>query len=951
MWHDDYGCDDYMYVQIDSGSGWTNIGGPYSRTVQGCPEGWVKYTLSIPNTDNTANFQFAFYGYCYGNTGAYNLHIDDVELYALEYDQTKYVDIDSCAQETVEFPEWCPCHWQMVFDDTVEYDMRACTMLENDELPWNDCEVYDQYINPLVIYFPPAHDVGDVEITKPEGNSGDACQNGGFEMCQTIKNYGQYDECCFNVWMQVEEMNVVPMWHEEFDCWEPDTANPPFSYRPCGWTEYHSPNYGYWGWENYVTGFCGGDDPNEAILAWFDLYPSYMTAELTTPAINTVGATDLILEFKSLIEHYESYFYTYMYIRGDTTEPWVRIEPWYYYITDDVPLETYQIDVSDHIGPNTQIRFRFYGYYYRLDWWVIDDVKFLTSVPGDIVYKESYCVECIDICEEQLICFPDWTPEPPSPDFCGEKDYLISSWTKLCDPPDENEMNDLKQKVFTVSFFHDVTINGFTKPEENALGPVIFSQPYGDYCTGPFSDEAQGYRVYDNFWGLSDDICDVHWWGLEAYGDDDPTGQEFEVALFPDDGGLPDFGNPTTTFTGEVGVDISFSDTGIDWYGFSLFKFECDIPCTGMSDGWLSVYRLDDGSGARFAWMDDGAATGDGAAYQDPAGWLTYDVSFELTTGDGGDPDLPTPDVYIPCGPQEVCVEVENLGTYDEDVDVNWELFQYPGPDLLDSGTVEEFIPCETAKEVCLFTYDFDEQGVYEVVVDVEADVDCDEDNNGPIQIYIGVDCCPPESSAVIDPEDPDGENNWYVSKVTVTVDAYDCCPPLVMSGVDYIVYEINGVPGQISGDSGTFTVEDDGVNFVEFYAVDKAGNEEAEHHTFEVAIDRTAPTVDLQHSESQDDGGQWSVTLTAIAGDATSGLNRVVFKVGANVLDTLYTPPWEITEVWQSGWGGETFSATAYDNAGNSAQDSAVITVSKDMSQTKSKTLVPTTINLLRLR
>jgi hypothetical protein len=171
------------------------------------------------------------------------------------------------------------------------------------------------------------------------------------------------------------------------------------------------------------------------------------------------------------------------------------------------------------------------------------------------------------------------------------------------------------------------------------------------------------------------------------------------------------------------------------------------------------------------------------------------------------------------------------------------------------------------------------------------------------------------------------------------------------MSGVDYIVYEINGVPGQISGDSGTFTVEDDGVNFVEFYAVDKAGNEEAEHHTFEVAIDRTAPTVDLQHSESQDDGGQWSVTLTAIAGDATSGLNRVVFKVGANVLDTLYTPPWEITEVWQSGWGGETFSATAYDNAGNSAQDSAVITVSKDMSQTKSKTLVPTTINLLRLR
>jgi hypothetical protein len=385
-----------------------------------------------------------------------------------------------------------------------------------------------------------------------------------------------------------------------------------------------------------------------------------------------------------------------------------------------------------------------------------------------------------------------------------------------------------------------------------------------------------------------------------------------------------------------------FGPTDTVWLGVTWTIGAYEYPC-GMDED-----NFESGKGSWFC-------------YDVGSGWTSWaewsGAVWMLRAGVSESTGLPRPEVFIPCGPQEICVEIENLGTYDEDVIINYELFEYqsnpPSPTSILDDYVEEFIECESVKEVCLFTHDFDEQGIYKVVVDIEMDpdYDCDTMNNGPIQLVIGVDCCPPESSAVISPEDPDGENNWYVSKVTVTVDAYDCCPPLVMSGVKEIKYEINGVPGTIAGDSGSFTVEDDGVNFVEFWAVDNAGNEEAEHHTFEVAIDRTAPTIDFQHSESQDDGGQWSVTLTAIAGDATSGLNRVVFKVGANVLDTLYTPPWEITEVWQSGWGGETFSATAYDNAGNSASDSAVITVSKDMSQTKGKTLVPTTINLLRLR
>jgi hypothetical protein len=373
--------------------------------------------------------------------------------------------------------------------------------------------------------------------------------------------------------------------------------------------------------------------------------------------------------------------------------------------------------------------------------------------------------------------------------------------------------------------------------------------------------------------------------------------------------------------------------------------------------------------------------------------YATYNGEFHIidhTTGaaayvddlDGGaqttvfaipyEPGIPEPDIWIQCGEQQLCVNVKNQGTFDEvddpvtpcdceAVTVFMKLYKWiwddpcidPVLELIMEGEQCIDIECETEKEVCFGPYDFAVSGVYEIefsaVIDLPANppdgIDCFPSDNDA-SIIVGVDCCPPETSHIQSPESPDGNNNWYLDDVTVKVTATDpLCPDPCLgtnSGVKEIHYTINGDETVKTGTTATFKVTDDGVNFIEYWAVDNAGNV-GDVSTFEVAIDATPPTVDLVYTTFQE-GEQWKVTLQANAGDATSSLEKVEFYVGANLLDTLTTPPWEITENWQSGWGGQTFKATAYDNAGNSAQDTVVITVSKDAHTTT--TSLPVSVN-----
>ena len=173
----------------------------------------------------------------------------------------------------------------------------------------------------------------------------------------------------------------------------------------------------------------------------------------------------------------------------------------------------------------------------------------------------------------------------------------------------------------------------------------------------------------------------------------------------------------------------------------------------------------------------------------------------------------------------------------------------------------------------------------------------------------------------------PNGENNWYTRSVDVEIVAVDpLCPDPCLgtsSGVAEIHYIVNsGSEVVVPGDSAEFKLTSDGVHLVEYWAVDGAGNVE-DPFTFEIAIDKTAPSISLLYNVYQDEAGAWHVDFTAALGEATSGGNRVEFFIGSGLEKTDTEPPYDWSIDWIDDYKTVTFKAVGYDNAGNDGEDS----------------------------
>lgn len=911
MWHDEYGSDDFISVYANDGGGWIDIGGPFYRLCcPGCPQGWLEHTLDL--SAFTGAVQITFEGNCDSNAGAYELMIDTVNVYDQEYYEEDEVDIDVGQTVTVEFPEWCPCHWQdpAFANDFFDIEVVACTDLDTDEIPANDClsEV-------ATMYMPFEHDIAAISIDEPVGNT---VPIDTFEMCGTIKNVGQYEECCFSVYMTVEEViygATVDLFSEDFESTGPYTMPP-------GWTE-DDPNNN---WETYYNWYIptGGNYDLE-----FYYYPSYLgTYRAITPAIDTTGYPEVIIDFDHYLSHWSGP-YTLSVETSTTGLPGsftpipdlTFVNPTGWSATHETATTT-----QDTGGP-LYLAFTFSGTPYNLNYWDIDNIvvsgQSVTYLPPE--YEDSYCIDDIDVCEEIQICFDDWTPATPYPD-CGEITYRICLETAMCDPMDQNPANDIVCEYITVEFWHDVAINEITNPAdddrvdwiqytdetpENALG---LTGP-GTICEaikltpaelGTYTNhEITKIRVYKGYPGYTY----IHDYEVWMYTGAQPTD--------PDDGTVVATGtSPLANGWFEidtVGYGFDPSDTvwvGVTWDHPMASTFPCGMDDSVYIPGQSSWFIYDVGSG----W----------------AGWMEYGpYSMMIGAGvevAGGPPSI---DLYIPCGEQDFCATFENLGTFDEPgCIIDWTLYEWntdpENPTYVTGGSEPIDLDIgEVLEDYCFGSYNFVDEGIYELVVEIIAPtVDCYTDNNGPLDIALGVDCCPPETTFVLDPEQPDGENNWFISEITVTVDAVDCCdPPHDGSGVKEIKYKVNGVEGTISGDHGTIMLEDDGVHLVELWAIDNAGNEEAEHHTFEVAIDTGDPSIDLIYEAYEEDDG-WHVDFTALASDDTSGIDKVEFYIGSSLEGTLTEAPFVWSIAWEEGYETETFKATAYDNAGNSASD-----------------------------
>lgn len=146
------------------------------------------------------------------------------------------------------------------------------------------------------------------------------------------------------------------------------------------------------------------------------------------------------------------------------------------------------------------------------------------------------------------------------------------------------------------------------------------------------SDISGGFRAYDDFSGVTEDIRSVEWWGciLEWNGlvwipcNEDP--KSFEVAFYQDNAGA--VGTLVTSHT----VSVNPVNTGITtFWGDIIYRFNVELPApiSGLSTGWVSVYGNPAGS-CIFLWLN--SYQGNVKMYQDGAGFIPNDEAYCLFT-------------------------------------------------------------------------------------------------------------------------------------------------------------------------------------------------------------------------------------------------------------------------------------------------------------------------------
>jgi len=174
------------------------------------------------------------------------------------------------------------------------------------------------------------------------------------------------------------------------------------------------------------------------------------------------------------------------------------------------------------------------------------------------------------------------------------------------------------------------------------------------------SDSGAGYTVYENFWGITELIGNIYWWGLclkykGGWQAGNPDNLVFDIKFYaddPDDHSRPD--ELVATFTNIVPPVIS---TGQYYGGFEMYYFDGAViePFVDLSEGWVSINSKSGGEGQDWL-MWASAKTGDGFSYQDgaiPPG-NNFDQAMKLTVG-SYPPDAPaTPD-----GPTDGIVGIE----------------------------------------------------------------------------------------------------------------------------------------------------------------------------------------------------------------------------------------------------------------------------------------------------
>jgi hypothetical protein len=788
------------------------------------------------------------------------------------------------------------------------------------------------FANRDVIFYPYLHDVGVDSIISPV-NDGPGTS---YPVSVVIKNYGESPERWFTTDISIGAEIHTNQYVTDF---EADAG---------GFTQTGS--YSLWAWGHPTSGPYSGHSGKKL---WATVlggnYVNYANERLDSPWITVPSTSAARLSFWHWFST-ESYGDggnikwssdgTNWFILGSYLNPYNEDamstgnygcpgQPgfssysggWKHVVMDLSAIASQTFKIRFHFGSDSTVS--------SYSGWYIDDVRVYTVAVDSEYYDEDWQGQnYLNPGETREITFDSFTPQGLVENISGDIIYIVNACTMLTG--DTNATNDCKIEDVVLTYTHDVTIKKFNEPhieQGGAHDPVIFSQRvYTPDENWSFYTSAVGANTLcqDDFWGLVDPISGVTWSGLPLiyngeWMQGNPEHMTFEITFYTDLGGSP--GSIVATFTD---FDLIFESAEQYAGMYQTYNWSVDfMDWVELEVGWISIQSINSPENSWFLW--GGSPEGNLNALQNGAD-LGDSLTFSLTTGGVGCPP-PIP-AYVKTGSiVPIQVLINNVGTFVETCALNVELIEYitdpyNGTSLYnDTVTGIALDPLGDEQAVDFQSQLYALEGIYGLFANlVPTSVDDLPRNNIKI-IAVGSDGTAPVSTYTIRPVEPDGNNGWFTSNVTVNLYAYDPDVHDVHSGVAKIEYQIDGGIWQnYTAGSGGFKLTTDGQHIVKYKATDKVGNVDAEKTIPVIKIDKTKPAIDMFYQVTDFTFIQgWELTFTVTANDMTSGMAYVEFYFNEFLQITVSGPGPEYTWIYNyTHLPNVQIKAIAYDVAGN---------------------------------
>jgi hypothetical protein len=777
------------------------------------------------------------------------------------------------------------------------------------------------------------HDVEVMSIDSPS-ESGRSIPGQVFPVQATMRNVGQFPECCIPIDVKIGNPFIIETMMMETD-W-PGSTYYPGQYN--GWYDEHKYISYYYGWRRSYSSYSGGS-PYEAYIPYYYCRQDYV---FYSAAIDTSDYQMLRLKFKTYINHYSGQG-LYALEAGYSTDGDTWYAAWH-----EEPGSTggYEVDVPIEGGSETTyIGFWCKGNPFYFNYWYLDDVE-LVAMGFTEEYSDFACQgPDLEPGEEATFVMSDWTPARLLEEESGSEDYIVEAFIEM--EGDKNPANDVLTEELTLDFWWDAGIDTIDSPvgegHPRAGDELLIDNGEPDGRNGLAGSYYNGYSniLIDDFFaeddwtiqggklhflwnsGSTSNLDKMNLFLFKDLGSCDPSldeypseGMFFEATTFTEETtGTYYFSRPEIVV--DFLLDEEVSITAGDWYvGIQPDGISEDIAYLLTTENKGCEIEADLPYWGYPRWSSGSSLWGD-----------YYDLSWELHGTMGGAPSVKA---WIQPGTEDLEATVMNYGTFAyEDLVCYAQIREYitdpeNGTEVW-TGEIDNIDltdPLGGSDDLDFGSFTFADEGRYGLFLQLPADPD-DVTGNNEVKYGVAVDDTEPfcDYPPIFDPPAPTGENGWYVDDVTVTLNATDPWSSGVSSGVKEIRYTINGGAEQIISDkTGSFVLTEDGNDIlVEYWAVDWVGNVESPKNSFTIDIDQTIPEIGLTYEIVGGNAYQgWDFEFTANAVDAMSGMVRVEFYFNNELQETVDGPGPDY--VWTLRYWPiprAIFRATGFDEAG----------------------------------